>query len=75
MKHSSGQIISWVTKKSLKLRIIEIISGIFSGHKAMRLDISYGGGDLINTNTWRLNSVLLNNQEITEEIKEKTKNP
>ena len=46
MKHSSGQIISWVTKKSLKLRIIEIISGIFSGHKAMRLDISYGGGGL-----------------------------
>ena len=26
-----------------------------------------------NTNTWRLNSVLLNNQEITEEIKEEIK--
>ena len=26
-----------------------------------------------NTNTWRLNSVILNNQEITEEIKEVTK--
>ena len=25
------------------------------------------------TNTWRLNSTLLNNQEITEEIKEETK--
>ena len=26
-----------------------------------------------NTNTWRLNSALLNNQEITEEIKEEIK--
>ena len=26
-----------------------------------------------NTNTWKLNSVLLNNQEITEEIKEEIK--
>ena len=28
-----------------------------------------------NTNTWKLNSVLLNNQEITEEIKEEIKKP
>ena len=27
-----------------------------------------------NTNTWRLNNTLLNNQEITEEIKEEIKN-
>ena len=27
-----------------------------------------------NTNTWRLNSALLNNQEITEEIKQEIKN-
>ena len=26
-----------------------------------------------NTNTWRLNSTLLNNQEVTEEIKEKNR--
>ena len=39
----------------------------------MRLEISYRKKTVKNTNTWRLNSVLLNNQEITEEIKEEVK--
>ena len=40
----------------------------------MRLDINYRKRTVKNTNTWRLNSMLLNNQEITEEIKEEIKN-
>ena len=36
----------------------------------MRLDINYRKNTVKNTNTWRLNNTLLNNQEITEEIKE-----
>ena len=36
----------------------------------MRLEINYRKKTLKNTNIWRLNSALLNNQEITEEIKE-----
>ena len=36
----------------------------------MRLDINYRKKSIKNTNTWRLNNTLLNNQEITEEIKE-----
>ena len=36
----------------------------------MRLDIYYRKNSVKNTNTWRLNNTLLNNQEITEEIKE-----
>ena len=36
----------------------------------MTLDINYRKITLKNTNTWRLNNTLLNNQEITEEIKE-----
>ena len=36
----------------------------------MRLDINYTKKSVTNTNTWRLNNTLLNNQEITEEIKE-----
>ena len=36
----------------------------------MRLDINYRKKSVRNTNTWRLNNTLLNNQEITEEIKE-----
>ena len=40
----------------------------------MRLDINYRKKSVKNTNTWRLNKTLLNNQEITEEIKEEIKN-
>ena len=39
----------------------------------MRLEINYRKKTVKNTNTWRLNSALLNNQEITEEIKEEIK--
>ena len=36
----------------------------------MRQDINYREKTVKNTNIWRLNNTLLNNQEITEEIKE-----
>ena len=39
----------------------------------MRLDINYREKSVKNTNTLRLNNRLLNNQEITEEIKEEIK--
>ena len=39
----------------------------------MRLEINYMGKNVKITNTWRLNNMLLNNQEITEEIKEEIK--
>ena len=35
----------------------------------MRLDINNRKKSVKNTNIWRLNNMLLNNQEITEEIK------
>ena len=57
-----------------KFKKIEIISSIFSDHNAMRLDINYKKKAVKNTNTWRLNNRLLNNQWITEEIKEEIKN-
>uniref|UniRef100_A0A8W4F6M0 exodeoxyribonuclease III n=1 Tax=Sus scrofa TaxID=9823 RepID=A0A8W4F6M0_PIG len=50
----------------------EIISSIFSDHNAIRLEINKKK-TAKNTNTWRLNNVLLNNQWITEEIKEEIK--
>ena len=54
---------------------IEIISSIFSEHKAIRLDINYKKKKTVrNTNTWRLNNTFLNNQQVTEEIKRETKN-
>ena len=61
-------------KSSLsKFKKIEIISSIFSDHNAMRVEISYRENNVKNTNTWRLNDTLLNNQEITEQIKEEIK--
>ena len=58
-------------KSSLgKLKKIKIISSIFSDHNAMRLDINYRKKSVKNTNIWRLNNTLLNNEVITEEIKE-----
>ena len=61
-------------KSSLgKFKKIEIVWSIFSDHNTMRLDINYGKKSVKNKNTWRLNNTLLNNQEITEEIKEEIK--
>ena len=61
-------------KSSLgKFKKIEIVSRIFSNHNTTRLDINYRKKSVNNANTWRLNNTLLNNQEITEEIKEEIK--
>ena len=61
-------------KSSLsKFNKIEIISSIFSDHNAMRLDINYKEKSVRNTNTWRLNNMFLNNQQVTEEIKREIK--
>ena len=48
---------------------IEIIPSIFSDHNAVRLDLNYRKKPIKNSNIWRLNNTLLNNQQITEEIK------
>ena len=49
-----------------KFKKTEIISNIFSNHNTMRLDINYRKKSVKNTNTWRLNNTLLNNQEIIQ---------
>ena len=56
-----------------KFKKIEIVSSIFSNH-TMRLDISCKQKTVRNTNTWRLNSMFLNSQQVTEEIKREVKN-
>ena len=56
-----------------KFKKIEIISSIFSDHNERRLDINYKTKTVKNThthtNTWRLNNMFLNNEQLTEEIK------
>ena len=61
-------------KSSLgKFKNIEIISSIFFDHNAVRLDVNYKKKTIKNTNTWRLDNQLLNNQQITEEITKEIK--
>ena len=61
-------------KSSLgKFRKIEIIPSIFSDHTAVRLDLSYRRKTIKNGNIWRLNNMLLTNQQNTEEIKKEIK--
>ena len=56
-----------------KFKKNEIISSIFSVHNAVRLDVNYRKKTIKNTNIWRLNNILLNNQQIMEEIKKEIK--
>ena len=57
-------------KSSLgKFKKIEIIPSIFSDNNALRLDLNYRRKAVKNSNIWRLNNMLLNNQQITEDIK------
>ena len=52
---------------------IDIVTSIFSDQNTMRLDSNYRKKTVKTTNTWKLNNTLLNNQKVTEEIKEEIK--
>ena len=54
-----------------KFKKIEIISSIFSDHSAVKIrcQLQEKKKTLKNTNIWKLNNTLLNNQQISEEIK------
>ena len=59
-----------------KFKKTETISSIFSDHNTMKLDINYKQQQkkpVGNTNTWRLNNMFLNSQQVTEEIKREIK--
>ena len=57
-----------------KFKKIEVVSSIFSNDNTMRLDINYKKKPVRSANTWRLNSTFLNNQQVTEIPKGKSKN-
>ena len=46
---------------------------IISDHNAVRLDLNYRRKTIKNSNIWRLNNTVLNNQQITEETKKDIK--
>ena len=61
-------------KSSLgKFKNSEIIPSIFSDHNTVRLDVNYKTKTIKSFNMWRLDNTLLNNQQITEEIKKEIK--
>ena len=45
-----------------KFKKIEIISRVFFEHNTMRLDINYKKKTVRNANSWRLNTMFLNDQ-------------
>ena len=57
-----------------KFKKIEIISSIFSDHKGLKLQTNPKGKDPKHSKSWRLNSMLLNNEWVKNEIKEEIKN-
>ena len=74
MEHTPGLITSWAINLALVIsEKIEIIPSIFSDHNAVRLDLNYKRKTLKNSNIWRLNNTLLNNQQNREEIKKEIK--
>ena len=56
-----------------KLKKIEIISSILLDHKGMKLETNLKEKTQKHSNSWRLNSMLLNNEWVKNEIKEEIK--
>ena len=53
-----------------KFKKTEVISSIFSGHNAVRLDVNYRRKTIKNSNIWKLNNMLcLNNQQTQKKLK------
>ena len=56
-----------------KFKKIEITSSIFSDHKGLKLEINPKGKKQKHSKSWRLNSMLLNNEWVKNEIREEIK--
>ena len=56
-----------------KFKKIEIISSIFSDHKGMKLPTNLKGKMSKHSKTWRLNTMLLNNECLKNETREEIK--
>ena len=57
-----------------KFKKIEIISSIFSDHKGLKLETNLKGKNPKHSESWRLNSILLNNQWVKNKTREEIKN-
>ena len=57
-----------------KFKKIEIISSIFSDHKGMKVETNPKGKNPKHSKSWRLDSMVLNNEWVKNEIREEIKN-
>ena len=57
-----------------KFKKIEIIPSIFSDLKGLKLETNLKEKTQKHSNSWRLNSMLLNNEWVKNEIREEIKN-
>ena len=57
-----------------KSKKIEIISSMFPDHKGLKLETNPKGKNPKHSKSWRLNSILLNNEWVKNEIREEIKN-
>ena len=79
MEHSPGYITSWVTNqipinlRKLKLYQASYLTTILWDSISITKNKQTNKQTIRNTNIWRLNNMLLNNQQVTEEIKRETK--
>ena len=56
-----------------KFKKIEIIPSIFSHHKGLKLETNLKGKNPKQSKSWRLNSMLLNNEWVKNDIREENK--
>ena len=56
-----------------KFKKIEIISNIFTDHKGLKLETNLKEKNPKHSKTWRMNSMLLNNECVKNGIKEERK--
>ena len=56
-----------------KFKKVEIISSIFSDHKGLKLETNLKEKTPKHSKTWRLNSMLLSNEWVKNEIREEIK--
>ena len=60
-------------KSSLgKFKKIEIFPSVFSDHNTVRLDLNYRRKTVKNSNIWKVNNTVLNNQKIKKKSKKKS---
>ena len=72
--HGTFSKIDHMIKTSLnKFKKIEIITSIYSDHKGLQLETSLKEKNPKHSKTWRLNSMLLNNEWVKNEIREEIK--